>query len=60
MKTLVVTEIKPVWRFLLETLREYGLRRTWNYVLIFIKMGQISPFGTVTINVFKDGEDNLP
>jgi hypothetical protein len=57
MRVLEVTEIKPVWRFLLETLREYGLRRKWNYILIFVKKGVRSPFGTVIIAIFKVNED---
>ena len=57
MKTLEVTEIKPVWRFLLETWREHGFRLAWSCLLIFIKMKQVSPFGTLTIAVFKDSED---
>ena len=60
MKKLEVIEIKPLWLFLLQTWREYGLRRTWNYILIFIKMKQVSPFGTLTIAVFKDSEDSSP
>ena len=57
---IVYSEDITIWRFLLRMLRKSGLKVMLKYAFIFMKMGVFWPFGTVTINVFKDDEDNPP
>ena len=57
---IVYSEDITIWRFLLRMLRKFGLKVMLKYAFIFLKMGVFWPFGTVTINVFKDDEDNPP
>ncbi len=51
---LIRTEYVPVWRFLFQYLRKYGIVRAIRMIVIFARLRMFNPFGAVEVVIYRE------